>query len=233
MLILFDIDGTLLLSKRAGMNAMTDAGHELFGEAFSFEGVDFAGRLDPTIWSMAARKNAVADTPENHERFRAAYARLLKARFDADPTAELLPGVAELLERLRQDSLFTVGLLTGNYPETGKLKLRTAGLDPDIFTICAWGDEAAQRRDLPGVAMARYEQAVGEAIRPEQVVVIGDTPHDVDCALHHGCRALAVATGPVHSFDELLAHEPDLAVRDLSDTESVMGWLLDRRSVSP
>jgi phosphoglycolate phosphatase len=232
MLILFDVDGTLLLSKRAGMLAMTDAGHELFGEAFTFDGVDFAGRLDPLIWSAAARKNGVEDTQKNHDRFRAAYFAHLQARFEANPTAELLPGVAELVERLRQDSHFTLGLLTGNYPETGRLKLRTAGLDPRIFTICAWGDEADQRRDLPAVAMERYREKFGKAIEPTEVVVIGDTPHDVDCALYHGCRVLAVATGPVHSLDELLAHEPDLAVADLTDTDSLMDWLLDRRSVS-
>jgi phosphoglycolate phosphatase len=226
MLILFDVDGTLLLSRGAGMQAMIDAGRELFGDEFTFDRVEFAGRLDPLIWSAAAARNRVADTSENHARFRAAYARHLQARFESDPTAQLLPGVKALLDRVCRIDDLTPGLLTGNYPETGRLKLVTAGLDPAIFFVCAWGDDAPVRRDLPAIAMRRFEEATGRRIEPAEVIVIGDTPHDIDCAHANGCRAIAVATGPVHSLEELQAHEPELALRDLTDTERVMDWLL-------
>ena len=227
MLILFDVDGTLLLSQGAGMKAMIEAGRELFGDSFSFEGVEFAGRLDPLIWSAAALRNGVADTSENHDRFRRAYGDHLRRHFEADPMAQLLPGVRRLIDALHATDHLTLGLLTGNYPETGQLKIRTAGLDPAIFTVAAWGHEAATRRELPAVAMARYKQLVGRVIEPREVVVIGDTPHDIDCAHANGCRAIGVATGPVHSLEDLRAHEPELAVADLRDTEAVMGWLLE------
>lgn len=233
MLILFDVDGTLLLSRGAGLKAMVEAGRELFGESFGLDTIEFAGRLDPLIWSSAAEGNNIADTSENHRRFRAAYGRHLRARFEADPSAELLPGVEALITRMRGVDELTLGLLTGNYPETGRLKLQTAGLDPDIFTVAAWGDDAPQRRDLPAVAMARYAQAAGRPIEPREVVVIGDTPHDIDCAHANGCRAIGVATGPVHSLDELRAHEPELALADLTDTDAVLGWLLEIRSAAP
>ncbi len=86
-------------------------------------------------------------------------------------------------------------------------------------------DSGANRRDLPGCAMLRYHEHAGRAIEPRDVVVIGDTPHDVDCARAHGCRSLAVATG-TFSREMLSQCEPDLVVEDLSDTESVLGWIL-------
>jgi len=233
MLILFDVDGTLLLSQGAGMKAMIEAGRELFGGSFSFEGVEFAGRLDPLIWSAAAQLNGVADTSENHDRFRRAYGACLRRHFEADPTARLLPGVRRLIDALRATDHLTLGLLTGNYPETGQLKIRTAGLDPAIFTVAAWGHEAATRRELPAVAMDRYKQRMGRVIEPREVVVIGDTPHDIDCAHVNGCRAIGVATGPVHSLEDLRAHEPELAVADLTDTRAVLAWLLEIQAAAP
>jgi len=233
MLILFDVDGTLLLSQGAGMRAMLEAGRELFGDSFSFDGVEFAGRLDPLIWSAAARRNGVADTSENHDRFRRAYGAYLRRRFEADATAQLLPGVRRLIDALHGADHVTLGLLTGNYPETGQLKIRTAGLDPAIFTVAAWGDEAATRRELPAVAMDRYKQNTGRPIESREVVVIGDTPHDIDCAHANGCRAIGVATGPVHSLEDLLAHEPELAVADLTDTRAVLAWLLEIQTAAP
>ncbi|MDY7109353.1 MAG: haloacid dehalogenase-like hydrolase [Planctomycetota bacterium] len=227
MLILFDVDGTLLLSRGAGMQAMIDAGRELFGDEFTFDTVEFAGRLDPLIWSAAAERNRVADTSENHARFRAAYGRHLRARFATNPTAQLLPGVAELVERVCAIDGLTPGLLTGNYPETGRLKLETAGLDPSRFVVCAWGDDGPQRRDLPAIAMRRFEEATGRRPDPPEVIVIGDTPHDIDCAHVNGCRAIAVATGPVYSLEELRAHEPELALGNLSDTEGIVQWMLN------
>lgn len=230
MLILFDIDGTLLITRKAGLLAMGDAATELFGEGFSFEGVDFAGRLDGNIWSAAAKKNGVEDTADNQRRFRQSYARHLESRFETEPTATLLPGVSELVDLIRADGGFVLGLLTGNYPETGRMKVRAAGLDPSIFSITAWGDDGESRDELPGVAMARYEAEFGRPIPPGEVVVIGDTPHDVGCARHHDCLSIAVATGPFHSRQDLLECGPDLAVDDLSDVGLVMDWLLGARS---
>jgi phosphoglycolate phosphatase len=226
MLVLFDVDGTLLLTHRAGLLAMQDAGRELFGESFTFEGVEFAGRLDPLIWSSVAEQNGIADTPEHHERFRATYGECLRRRLDADPTAELLPGVAALVDRLHRRDDVTLGLLTGNYPETGRLKIERAGLDPAIFVIRAWGDDGRHRRDLPAVAIRRYQQRIGRPVEPHRTIIIGDTPHDIDCAHANGCRAIGVATGPVYTIDDLRSHDPELAVEDLSDTDRLVDWIL-------
>ncbi len=128
-------------------------------------------------------------------------------------------------------SELTLGVLTGNYPETGRLKLEAAGLDTAWFPVAAWGSDAASRRDLPPLAMRRHETLTGRRLEPGHVVVIGDTPHDVDCARASGCRSLAVATGPYRA-DDLVASGADLVVEDLSGTESLVKWILDREPVA-
>ena len=227
MLILFDIDGTLLLTQGAGIHAMADAGRELFSDHFTIDGIEFSGRLDSLIWKDLVKLNGVDDSDLNHDRFRAHYGKHLHRRLHESPTAKLLPGVSNLVHRLVAVESVTLGLLTGNYPETGRLKIQRAGLDPDLFRVAAWGIDGATRRDLPAIAMQRHGQDLGRSIEPDRVVIIGDTPHDVDCARHNGCRSIGVATG---AFDVASLREcgADLAMEDLSDTDGVVNWMLQQ-----
>lgn len=229
MLILFDIDGTLLRTAGAGAKAMVDAGRELFGEHFTLDGIAISGRLDPLIWNDAAQLASIADAHLHHDRFRRTYGRKLRERLDRDPTAELYPGVRELINELRRDRNIALGVLTGNYPETGRLKIERAGLDPDIFTIDAWGCDGALRRDLPAVALGKCQGRLGRIIASHDTVVIGDTPHDIDCARHHGCRSIGVATGEFN-ITALEACGADLAVENLTDVVLLMDWLHRRKS---
>jgi phosphoglycolate phosphatase-like HAD superfamily hydrolase len=218
MLVLFDIDGTLLLTEGCGVASMTGAGRELFGPHFTFDGVDVSGRLDTLIWRDLCARNGVEDTQENHARFRGRYGQLLAENLRRDPLARALPGVGPLLRSLRQREDVVLGLLTGNYPETGRLKVAAAGIDPDQFLVAAWGIDGSSRRQLPPVAMRRHRELIGREIAPELVVIIGDTPHDVDCARHNGCRVIGVGTG---RFDAsaLRACGAHLAVESLEDDQ--------------
>ena len=99
MLVLFDIDGTLLISSGAGRDAMVEAGRHLVGEHFSLDGVEIAGRLDPLIWADASTAHRIDSTVVSHDKFRETYAAALASRFERDPCATLLPGVAALVER--------------------------------------------------------------------------------------------------------------------------------------
>lgn len=225
MLILFDIDGTMLQTERAGVASMLEAGKELFGDHFSFDGVPVAGRLDVLIWRDLARMNRIDENPGNHDRFRARYGRALAERLVRDPTARALPGVVELIDALGRRNDLALGLLTGNYPETGRLKISAAGIDPDRFLVAAWGIDGESRRELPPVAMRRHHETLGRPIAADRVLIIGDTPHDVDCAKHHGCRVIAVATGSF-SVDELTAAGADLTVPNLSRTEELVRFIV-------
>jgi len=209
---------------------MQEAGKRVVGEHFTLAEVEFAGRLDPLIWADGARLAGVETDGALHDRFRAAYAEVLQRRLDETRAAHTLPGVDALLSRLRQEPDVTLGLLTGNYPETGAIKLRGAGLDPGDFAVRAWGSDAATRRDLIPVARTRYAERTDAEIPPERIVVIGDTVHDIDCAHHHGCVAVAVGTGPTADPDALRAHEPELFLADLSDADRFLAFLATLRA---
>ena len=226
MLVLFDIDGTLLLSRGASMACFKEAGRELFEREFETDGVSFGGGLDPQLWRALCRRNGIETADEHHERFRAAYGRRLRERLGAGGVAYALPGVTALLDALAEhDGRLAVGLLTGNYPETGCLKLEAAGLDIDRFTVAAWGTDGTHRRELFPVALARHAARTGRRLPAERVVVVGDTPHDVDVAAAHGARSLAVATG-ASKLPDLHAAGATLVLPDLSDTGRVVDWLL-------
>jgi phosphoglycolate phosphatase-like HAD superfamily hydrolase len=230
MLVLFDVDGTLLLSRGASLRCYRAAARELFGREMSSEGMQTAGGLDPLIWRALCANNGIhaQEADRQHERFRATYARILAAELAAGGVAYALPGVPALLDALSgQDGggpRASIGLLTGNYPETGRLKLEAAGIAPERFAVAAWGDEADRRPDLVPLARRRHARHSGQQLPAEQVVIVGDTPHDVECARVHGCRSLAVATGG-STREQLAACGPSRLVDDLSDTAAVLEWL--------
>jgi len=228
MLILFDIDLTLTNTSGAGMHALVDAGRELFGEGFHARGIDFAGRLDPLIIDDLLTLNAEDPTPRNRGALRACYRGHLERRLASPGTAVALPGVQDLIRALLRRGTQTLGLLTGNFEETGRMKLHAAGIDDSAFMLAAWGDHSPYtppRRDhLVPVALDRYYEQTGRRADPSRVTVIGDTPHDVGCALAHGCRSIGVATGRT-SLEELSASGASLAVRDLTGTEALVSWL--------
>ena len=227
MLILWDIDATLLSTSGVGQRAMEEAGQALHGPGFSARGIDFAGRLDPLLMTELLIANHVSPDAASIGAFRACYAGILARRLTPG-MAIALPGVAGLLAALAHDRRITQGLLTGNFEETGLMKLQGAGLDPELFRVRVWGDHSPHdppaREHLPGVAIERVSALWGRPARGEEVLVIGDTPHDIACARAHGCRALGVATGKYARGQ--LAHA-DLAVDNLGDVEGVLRWILE------
>ena len=121
-----------------------------------------------------------------------------------------------------------LGLLTGNYADTGSMKLRACGIEPEWFRVKVWGDDSPHsppcRDHLPGVGLERYAMLTGRKLEGRHAVVIGDTPHDVSCARAHGCRSLGVATGRF-SVEQLEKAGADWAVTDLRETQRILGWL--------
>jgi phosphoglycolate phosphatase-like HAD superfamily hydrolase len=230
MLILFDIDATLLTSSKAGVLALERGGKDAFGDRFSIDGVDFAGRLDPLIIADLLRQNRLDHTTENAERLKAGYIRNLPEYLARPGSTTTCPGVHPLLDELRRHGHITLGLLTGNFAETGALKLRSVGIDPAWFPVHVWGDQSPHnppaRDHLPPLGLARFEQLHGRPAEPDRTVIIGDTPHDIRCAKVNGCKSLGVATGQF-SLDQLRAHDPSHVLADLSETRAVLGWLLE------
>lgn len=225
MLILFDIDGTLLLTQGKGIQAMLRAGADVFGDPFDAQ-VDSAGRLDPLIMADMVAAAGVMGDAEAMLAFRRAYHRRLEEVLTPG-VSEALPGVSDLLGALDGEDA-VLGLVTGNLPETGLLKLERAGITTERFTIRAWADDSPHdppaRDHLPAVALARYRDAYDREADPARTVIIGDTPHDVQCAHANGLRCLGVATGKF-GVDDLHRAGADHVMADLTPTAEILQWL--------
>ena len=155
MLVLFDIDGTLLHSLSAGIHAMSSAIRELHAAEADFARVDVHGRLDTLIWRDLGRLHGFATDDAAHVRFKECYSGHLERRLAERNTVEAMPGAHALVDAACAVPGITPGLLTGNYERTGRLKVRHAGIDPDRFVVNAWGDDGPDRRSLVPVAIDR------------------------------------------------------------------------------
>jgi len=232
MLILFDIDMTLLRSDHIGITCLREAGQSLFSPNFTVEGVSFGGALDPVIIAEMLVLNNIDPAAVHIQSMRTGYHERLETLSRSRSVAQPLPGAHELVfATASHPSRPAMGLLTGNYEETGTIKIKAAGFDPGLFTINAWGDSSPHvspvRAHLPPVAIGNYRDVESVDIDPQSVVIIGDTEHDVSCAKDNGCRALAVATGHA-SFEELEASGADWTIEDLTDTEGIIEWIMTK-----
>jgi phosphoglycolate phosphatase-like HAD superfamily hydrolase len=225
VIVLFDVDGTLIRSGGAGVRAMNAAFQRLYGVTGVMGGVTLAGRTDRAIVGDVLRSIGVEATPAEVARVRAAYIDDLRVEIErpvAEPGA-VLPGVEALLDAIGTLAHIRVGLLTGNFELGAAVKLGHFDLWRR-FAFGAFGDDHVDRRALVPVARAAATRAGVPAPPSCRVVVIGDTPLDVDCARAHGARAVAVATGP-YDRSLLAAAGADLVLDTLADADVVTRWL--------
>jgi phosphoglycolate phosphatase len=226
ILLLFDIDGTLMRCGGAGMRAMFHVADQMFGQDFKWEGIEAAGNLDPLIFSQAEQINQLPSCETRHRQFHDAYIQRLAHEFQiSGGKVEIMPGVHMILEQLRvreqQRQDIQLGLLTGNYAQAVPIKLQAIGVDHRWFGIHAFGDEAPSRPALVELAMRKYEASLGHKADPRGVIVIGDTPRDVACAKAHDAKVLAVATGG-YTMDQLSQCGADRTVENLLDPSPLL-----------
>lgn len=223
-IVLLDIDGTLIRTGRAGSRAMNRAFEDLFGIAGAFDGVEMAGRTDKWIVDDAASRAGVDMSGSNFQRFRDRYfSRLTETLREPAPGKGVLPGVRRLLDSIdTRDDIFPA-LLTGNCEEGARIKLQHFDIWK-YFRCGAYGDEVSDRNALFDVAMQRARACGAPQVGAHDVIVVGDTVHDVRCAKAAGARSVAVATGPC-DVDTLRKSGADVVVRDLTDTEAFFRML--------
>ena len=222
-LLLFDIDGTLLLTGRAGEHALRVAFKERFGVDDDLSSISFAGSTDGAIARQMFAPYDIPATPENIADLFDGYVHHLALEL---PRREgrILPGIVELLEALHQREDCVLGLLTGNIEKGAELKLSHYEVW-DYFEFGAFADDHVDRNKLGPVAHSRAAEKHGISFEAQDVYVLGDTPKDIDCARAAGFVAVAIATGS-YNKDELAAHHPDFVFEDLSDTAGVIEALL-------
>jgi phosphoglycolate phosphatase-like HAD superfamily hydrolase len=223
--VLFDIDGTLIRTGRAGSRAMNRAFEDVFGIAQAFDGIQMAGRTDRWIVEDAASRAGVDLRGAALDQFRERYfSRLAEALPEpAGAQKGVLPGVQHLLEAIATRPDIFPALLTGNCEAGARIKLEY--FDLWRFFLCgAYGDEALDRNDLFDVAIQRARSCGAPDVSSASVVVVGDTALDVACARAAGARAIAVATGPA-DVKTLQQSGAEFVVSDLGDTEAILKLL--------
>lgn len=228
-LLLFDIDGTLVLTGGAGKRAMDRAFEDEFGVPDAFAGVSMAGRTDRWLAEQALARHGLIATATALDRFRDRYLSLLEHAIHERGAGRrgVMPGVVEALDRLRSIPGTELALLTGNYARGAHIKLEHFDLW-DRFAWGAFGDDHADRNALAVAALAAARERGVALAAPEHAVVIGDTPYDIACARAAGASVVTVATGG-HSLDELRAHGPDLALEDLREVEALVEFVSSSR----
>jgi phosphoglycolate phosphatase len=227
-LVLFDIDGTLLSSEGMGRASMQRALDEVFGSPGS-PAYRYDGKTDRQIVREVMRLEGHSDEhiDSRMDKLMDLYLEGLRVgaksgKFNVQPLA----GVPEILDALEARDDVVLGLLTGNIAPGARIKLSAAGIDPDRFRVNAFGSDHEHRPELPAIAQRRASEVLGLSIGGERVVVIGDTPADIECGRALGARSIGVASGH-YTVEQLLAHRPYAALPSLGDTRHALEAIMD------
>ncbi len=227
-LVLFDIDGTLLMPDGAGRAALKAALERIYGTAGNLETFNLGGSLDRLTVRILMAEAGVS--PEVIWARFGELGRVMEADLRGRLAARLhnlqpCCGGHELVAALAARDDVLLGLVTGNFHATALIKLEAAGYDTSVFQVGAYGDEAEDRSLLPPLAVERASRLAGVSFSGTKVVIIGDTEWDIRCGAGIGARSIAVASGWTVR-EELAKHQPDYLFDDLTDTQAVLAAIL-------
>jgi phosphoglycolate phosphatase len=211
--VLFDIDGTILVTGGAGGVAWQRAFEELYGvEADVAEHTD-AGMTDPEIAAIVFREVIGREgAAEERAKAIAGYLRHLPDAVAESDGYRVMPGIEELLERLIDDGVL-LGLVTGNIEAAAHVKLARAGLNR-FFSFGGYGSDSADRTEVTEAAQRRAELVAGGALAPAGCFSVGDTPRDVSAGHGAGIQVVGVATGS-YTVEELEESGADWAIESV------------------
>ena len=214
-LVLFDIDGTLLISRGIGREAKRRAMLECFGVTGDLDSHVFGGKTDWGILAdlLAPHGFSSADIGREMQAYESVMARHM-SEIRTEFSAQAIPHALELVATLREQDDALIGIVTGNTSQTAAIKLEMAGYDPSWFPVGAYGHESAARDDLTRLALKRAGAYAGRSYKRTEVIVIGDTPADIQAARAIDAVAVAVCTGYAER-DRLVGSDPDYLLADL------------------
>ena len=216
-LLLWDIDGTILHTGKAGETALGHAMEKLYGVSKGLQGLEIAGRTDKWIVEQLLAREGLAHGEREIARFLDVYVERLAEELPRRQGG-LHPGVWGILEEAHRRPDLVQGLLTGNIEKGARLKLLRYGVN-HFFEFGAFADDSPVRNELGPHAKRRARDRHGEEFPPERIYIIGDTPHDVACARALGAKAIAVATGSF-SVEQLRTCGADAVFSDLGHPEN-------------
>lgn len=220
-LLLFDIDGTLLLTGGAGKIAFERAYLELFGAGNVWGNTHPDGRTDPDlIDEISMRALGRQLNPDENTRLIDSYHTLFREAIQDMPNFRLMPGIPGILETLSGKRGMLLGIATGNFETAARIKLEKGGLSRH-FSFGGYASDSRDRFELTRIACERGLKKNGGPIPSERIFVIGDTIHDVRAAKKLGVRSVAVATGRT-TAEQLRKENPDYCFQDLTQADDFL-----------
>jgi phosphoglycolate phosphatase-like HAD superfamily hydrolase len=211
--VLFDIDGTLLVTGGAGAVAWQRAFLELHGVEANIEEHTHAGMTDPEIAEIIFREVIGRDGSEAERA--EAIAGYLSQLADAVAESEgyrVMPGIEETLPRLTDQGIL-LGIVTGNIEAAAHIKLARGDLNR-FFAFGGYGSDSRDRTELTRKGIERGGQVLGSPLDLEATIAVGDTPRDVQAGHGAGIKVVGVATG-AYSVEEQRAAGADWAIEDV------------------
>jgi phosphoglycolate phosphatase-like HAD superfamily hydrolase len=211
--VLFDIDGTLLVTGGAGGAAWQRGFEELYGVEANVADHTDAGMTDPEIVRIVFREVIGREgRPQERARAVAAYLKHLPETVAESEGYRVMPGVEELLDRLIDEGLL-LGIVTGNVEAAAHVKLARAGLNR-FFSFGGYGSDSPDRTEVTEAALRRGEMVSGGALAKVACIAVGDTPRDVEAGHGAGVRVVGVATGS-YTVEQLRQAGADYALTTL------------------
>jgi phosphoglycolate phosphatase-like HAD superfamily hydrolase len=212
--VLWDIDGTLLVTGGAGAVAWQRAFEEQWGVAANIEEHTQAGMTDPEIAAIVFRQAIGREgTPEERAAAIAGYLGHLEDAVHESSGYRVMPGIEETLPRLAQAGILQ-GLVTGNIEAAAQIKLARGGLNR-FFDFGGYGSDSGDRTEVTTQALRRGEGVLGTPLARAEAISVGDTPRDVAAGHGAGIRVVGVATGD-YSIEEQQAAGADWAIADVT-----------------
>jgi phosphoglycolate phosphatase-like HAD superfamily hydrolase len=223
-LVLFDIDGTLLSAGRASREALSEAFLQACCGEVLLDGYEFSGKTDPQIIrELLAGRAPFHEIEQMADLALAFYLESLERRVNTEAVVAK-PGAEALLRRLAAAPGVTLALLTGNHERGARVKLEPVGFN-EFFPFGAFGSDHADRYELPSIAVSRAREHTGRDFGGKQVVVVGDSIHDVACGRAINVKSVAVASG-LTPTERLAREHPDYLFEDFGDTDRVAEAIL-------
>ncbi len=219
--LLFDIDGTLLLTNRGGGRALKMAIEQEFGITNVRMDISFSGRTDRSLLIEILQRNGLPAGDQEQQRLCDLYISLLPEVLSRHG-GRVLPGAVDLLERLSVEPTMRCYVMTGNLHETATHKLNHFRLSKYFLGIFG-GDHDSQRDELARRTASELRARHGDEATKD-IVVIGDTPADICCGHAIGATVVAVCTGS-HGREELESFSPMVVLDDMSDVSTIFNLL--------
>ena len=211
-LLLFDVDGTLVSTGRAGVRALDRAFCQVVGIVNALDGVRLHGKTDPAIIREAFAARAHLPRSGVLQEILEMYVKLLPEEVQQSTNYTVLPGILRFLEDFERHPQVACGLATGNIERGARIKLERGNLNR-FFKFGGFGSDHENRTELVKKAAENGARYTGASIDPRDTFVIGDTPRDVLAGREAGFRTVGVATSAYTSAD-LEAAGADLVVPD-------------------